>query len=83
MLKHAVDADACEEDANKFAIGKCFFSLPWNSLVREALIKTAQVSIFPTLLIFDIQTGQIVTTWGRAAVQMQDERNFFLVGMSM
>ena len=51
-----------------FCAGKGFLRVPFGSEARATIQARMGVSMLPTLVIVDVESGEVLTDWGRAAV---------------
>ena len=68
-----VSNDRSEAEMKRFSDGKGFLRVPFTSRRRQWLHHRLAVNMVPTLVIVDGSTGEVLTSWGRAAVLRNPE----------
>jgi len=63
-----VSQDRSESDMRAYVSHKGFLCIPYNDSARQQLPQMMQVSMLPTLVVVNAQTGAYVTDWGRSAI---------------
>jgi thiol-disulfide isomerase/thioredoxin len=68
-------ADRSADQAAQFAKGKYFYTVPYLDNARTDLMKYFKINSFPTLVVLDTRKDcQVVTRWGRLAIQCESEK---------
>jgi nucleoredoxin len=68
-----VSADRSEQEMQAFVQGKHFASVSFSSAARRQIMADMGVSMYPSLIILDGQTGKVLTRWGRMMLHMRGE----------
>ena len=63
-----ISCDHSEAEMKSFCAGKGFLRVPFGSEARATIQARMGVSMLPTLVIVDVESGEVLTDWGRAAV---------------
>mmetsp|Transcript_19220 Transcript_19220/g.26601 ORF Transcript_19220/g.26601 Transcript_19220/m.26601 type:complete len:190 (-) Transcript_19220:194-763(-) len=69
-----VSSDRSQAEMEDFTRGKGFLRVRWDSSVGGQLVQYLGVSMLPTLVVCNADTGHVVTHWGRFAM-MLNQRN--------
>lgn len=66
--------DTSPDEAARFSAGKFFAVPPFRTQGSQVLNQLLGVAMLPTLVVFDRESGKVLTNWGRAAVQYNGDR---------
>ena len=69
----SLSSDHTELEMVNFARGKGFLRIPYKHAARQRLQQKCGINMYPTLAIVDATTGQLITSWGRAALSRNKE----------
>eukprot|EP01059_Diplonema_ambulator_P021603 TRINITY_DN35908_c0_g1_i1.p1 TRINITY_DN35908_c0_g1~~TRINITY_DN35908_c0_g1_i1.p1 ORF type:complete len:174 (+),score=27.06 TRINITY_DN35908_c0_g1_i1:45-566(+) len=63
-----IPGDRTEEDYARYLGQYPFLGVPFSSPARATMLRTMNATMMPTLHIYNAETGELITTWGRTAV---------------
>eukprot|EP00241_Pyramimonas_parkeae_P011797 CAMPEP_0114266396 /NCGR_PEP_ID=MMETSP0058-20121206/24590_1 /TAXON_ID=36894 /ORGANISM="Pyramimonas parkeae, CCMP726" /LENGTH=193 /DNA_ID=CAMNT_0001383879 /DNA_START=257 /DNA_END=838 /DNA_ORIENTATION=- len=68
-----VSSDHSEQEMRDYVKGKGFYRVRFNSSVRHQLVQYLGVNMLPTLVVCNADSGNVITTWGRMALMMNQQ----------